>query len=58
MDNIVKHEIQVMQRRFNEANEDNFISEQAMTLWFLSLGSKRELPEPKPDIQYSKIRKD
>lgn len=58
MDNIVNNEIQLMQRRINEANEGNFISEQAMTQWFLSLGSKRELPEPKPDIQYSKISSD
>ena len=30
----------------DEANKGEFISEEAMTTWFLSLGTENELPEP------------
>jgi len=33
-----------------EADKGEFISEKAMTDWFLSLGTDEELPEPEPDI--------
>jgi predicted transcriptional regulator len=33
-----------------EANKGEFVSEEAMTAWFLSLGTENELPEPKPDV--------
>jgi predicted transcriptional regulator len=32
-----------------EAEKGEFISE-AMTAWFLSLGTENELPEPQPDV--------
>ena len=34
----------------DEANKGEFISEETMTAWFLSLGTENELPEPQPDI--------
>ena len=33
-----------------EAEKGEFISEEAMTAWFLSLGTDNELPEPEPDV--------
>jgi predicted transcriptional regulator len=33
-----------------EAEKGEFISEEAMTAWFLSLGTESELPEPQPDV--------
>lgn len=33
-----------------EADKGEFISEEAMTSWFLSLGTDNELPEPVPDV--------
>jgi predicted transcriptional regulator len=33
-----------------EADKGEFISEDAMTKWFLSLGTENELPEPEPDV--------
>jgi predicted transcriptional regulator len=33
-----------------EAEKGEFISEEAMTAWFLSLGTHNELPEPQPDV--------
>ncbi len=33
-----------------EADEGRFISEEAMTAWFESLGTEHELPEPSPDV--------
>ena len=33
-----------------EADKGVFISEEAMTRWFLSLGTDHELPEPDPDV--------
>src|SRR5258705_11182624 len=34
----------------HEANKGEFISDEAMTAWFLSLGTENELPEPQPDV--------
>ena len=33
-----------------EADRGEFISAEAMTTWFLSLGTENELPEPKLDV--------
>lgn len=33
-----------------EAERGQFISEEAMTGWFLSLGTNSELQEPEPDV--------
>ena len=33
-----------------EADKGEFISEEAMTAWFLSLGTDNEPPEPQPDV--------
>jgi predicted transcriptional regulator len=45
-----EHEALVMAARIAEADTGVFISEEAMTKWFLSLGTDNELPEPEPDI--------
>ena len=34
----------------DEANKGEFISDEAMSAWFLSLKTENELPEPQPDI--------
>jgi predicted transcriptional regulator len=33
-----------------EADQGKFVSEEAMTKWFLSLGTENELPEPDEDV--------
>ncbi len=33
-----------------EADRGAFVSEEAMTAWFVSLGTDEELPEPQPDV--------
>jgi predicted transcriptional regulator len=33
-----------------EADKGEFISDEAMTKWFRSLGTENELPEPEPDV--------
>jgi predicted transcriptional regulator len=33
-----------------EADKGEFISDEAMTAWFLSLATENELPEPEPDV--------
>lgn len=45
-----KRERTIMLERLKEADKGEFISEEAMTEWFLSLGSENELPEPKADV--------
>jgi predicted transcriptional regulator len=39
-----------IQDAMEEAEKGAFISEEAMTAWFLSLGTQNELPEPLPDV--------
>ena len=41
---------QSIQDAVAEAEKGEFISEKAMTAWFLSLGTETELPEPQPDV--------
>ncbi len=38
-----------------EADKGKFISEDAMTKWFLSLGTDDELPEPAPDVFLNRV---
>jgi predicted transcriptional regulator len=45
-----EREIKILEQRIAEADRGVFISEEAMTRWFLSLGTDNELPEPEPDI--------
>jgi predicted transcriptional regulator len=33
-----------------EADRGEFVSEEAMTKWFLALGTEHELPEPEADV--------
>ena len=33
-----------------EAKKGEFISDEAMTAWVLSLGTENELPDPEPDV--------
>ena len=33
-----------------EADQGSFVSEEAMTNWFLALGTDHELPEPEVDV--------
>ena len=40
----------IIREAMSEADKGEFISEEAMTEWFLSLGTDNELPEPEPDI--------
>lgn len=40
---------QLIEAAIVEADEGEFISEEEMTKWFLSLGTKNELPEPEVD---------
>lgn len=42
---------QIVETALGDAAEGAFISEEAMTRWFHSLGTEEELPEPEPDIQ-------
>ncbi len=39
-----------IQDAMSEAEKGEFISEEAMTAWFLSLGTDNELPEPQPEV--------
>ncbi|MEP5757788.1 MAG: hypothetical protein ABJ327_00430 [Litoreibacter sp.] len=41
---------QVIQEAIAEADKGVFISEERMTVWFESLGTDHELPEPQADI--------
>jgi predicted transcriptional regulator len=41
---------QSIQDAMEEAEKGEFISEEAMTAWFLSLGTENELLEPEPDV--------
>ncbi len=41
---------QIIQQSMQDADRGEFVSEQAMTKWFLSLGTENELPEPEPDF--------
>ena len=41
---------QAIEDAMAEAEKGEFISEEAMTAWFLSLGTDNELPEPQPDV--------
>lgn len=41
---------QIIHDAMTEADKGEFISEDAMTKWFLSLGTDEELPEPEPDV--------
>ncbi len=41
---------QAIEAAMAEADKGEFISEAAMTAWFLSLGTDNELPEPQPDV--------
>jgi predicted transcriptional regulator len=43
-------EAEILTARLAEADKGVFISEEAMTRWFLSLGTDNELPEPEPDV--------
>jgi predicted transcriptional regulator len=45
-----EREARIMAARITEADKGVFISEEAMTRWFLSLGTDKELPEPEPDV--------
>ena len=38
-----------MERAVTEADHGSFVSEEAMTKWFVSIGTERELPEPNED---------
>lgn len=40
----------IIRDAMGEADKGEFISEEAMTEWFLSLGTDNELSEPEPDI--------
>jgi predicted transcriptional regulator len=39
-----------MKKAVKEAEKGAFISEAAMDKWFMSLGTKNELPPPEPDV--------
>ena len=41
---------QMIESAMAEADQGSFVSEEAMTKWFLSLGTERELPEPEVDV--------
>jgi len=49
-----KHERVIIEQRIKEADLGEFVSEEAMTEWFLSLGTDEELPTPKPDVFLSR----
>lgn len=46
---------QIIQEAITQADNGEFISEEAMTKWFLSLGTSSELPEPDPDVLIDKF---
>ena len=46
---------QLIQQTMQDADRGEFVSEQAMTKWFLSLGTENELPEPEPDVFATKV---
>jgi predicted transcriptional regulator len=46
-----------MRKALKEAEKGAFVSEDAMDKWFMSLGTKRELPPPQPDVFLKKTRK-
>ena len=48
--NIPSAEFLTVLERMDEMERGEFISEETMTKWFLSLGTNEELPEPQPDI--------
>jgi len=41
---------QMIESAMVEADKGAFVSEEAMTKWFLSLGTEHELPEPDEDV--------
>jgi predicted transcriptional regulator len=41
---------ELIQSAMLEAEKGIFVSEEAVTDWFLSLGTDNELPSPKPDV--------
>jgi predicted transcriptional regulator len=41
---------QLIESALREADRGIFVSEEAMTTWFLSLGTEHELPEPDEDV--------
>ncbi len=42
---------QIIENAMAEADQGSFVSEEAMTTWFLSLGTEHQLPEPKADVE-------
>lgn len=40
----------MIENAMREADHGSFVSEVAMTKWFLSLGTEHELPEPEEDV--------
>jgi len=40
----------LIREALEEADKGEFISEEAMTAWFMALGEEEELPVPKPDV--------
>ncbi len=41
---------QMIEHAMLEADQGSFVSEEAMTKWFLSVGTEYELPEPAEDV--------
>jgi len=50
MKNEAEARAEMVREAVAEAEEGFFISEEAMTQWFDSIGSENELPEPEPDV--------
>ena len=46
----VEAEERMVREALAEADKGAFISEEAMTAWFMSLGTDTELSEPEPDV--------
>jgi predicted transcriptional regulator len=46
-----------MRKAVKEAEKGEFISEEAMDRWFISLGTDKELPPPEPDVFLKKSRR-
>jgi len=46
---VTEQKCQIIREAMNEADKGEFISEETMKKWFLSLGTDDELAEPKPD---------
>ena len=42
---------QIIENAMAEADQGSFVSEEAMTKWFLSLVTEHELPEPEVDVE-------